>query len=125
MGMCGFAIIARVTVASMYAEFAVREARGVSPTYERLSLAVCGHEKILAMLDTVPPAKRQPNLLPGPVRFLGGRVDDQAALHDFAVANWPAVEAGLRTRATQTNEAGRCALLLPMLASLPAARFPS
>jgi hypothetical protein len=35
------------------------------------------------------------------------------------VANWPAVEAELRTRATQTNEAGRCALLLPVLAALP------
>jgi len=46
-------------------------------------------------------------------------VDEPAAFHDFTVANWPAVEAGLRTRATQTNEAGRCALLLPVLASLP------
>jgi hypothetical protein len=35
------------------------------------------------------------------------------------VANWPAIEAELSTRATQTNEAGRCALLLPVLAALP------
>jgi len=53
------------------------------------------------------------------VRLLGGPVDDPAAFHDFTVANWPAIEAELRTRATQTNEAGRCALLLPVLASLP------
>jgi hypothetical protein len=108
-----------MTIASMYAEFAVREAHGISPTYERLSLSVAGDEEILALLDTVPPAKRQPNLLLGVVRFLGGPVDNPAAFHDFTVANWPAVEAGLRTRATQTNEAGRCALLLPVLASLP------
>ena len=101
-----------MTIASMYAEFAVREARGISPTYERLSLSVAGDEEILALLETVPAAKRQPNLLLGVVRFLGGPVDEPAAFHDFTVANWPAVEAGLRTRATQTNEAGRCALLL-------------
>ncbi|TVZ04730.1 DUF2332 domain-containing protein [Trebonia kvetii] len=108
-----------MTIASMYAEFGIREARGISPTYERLSLAVSGDEEILALLDTVPAAKRQPNLLLGVVRFLGGPVDDPAAFHDFTVANWPAIEAGLRTRITQTNEAGRCALLLPVLASLP------
>jgi hypothetical protein len=108
-----------MTIASMYADFAAREARGISPTYERLALSVSGDEDILALLDTVPPAKRQPNLLLGVVRFLGGTVDDPAAFHDFTVANWPAVKAGLRSRATQTNEAGRCALLLPVLASLP------
>ena len=108
-----------MTIASVYAEFAVREARGISPTYERLSLSVAGDEEILALLETVPAAKRQPNLLLGVVRFLGGPVDEPAAFHDFTVANWPAVEAGLRTRATQTNEAGRVrAGLLPVLASL-------
>ena len=103
----------------MYAEFAVRETRGVSPTYERLSLAIATDETILALLHTVPPPNRQPNLLLGVVRLLGGPVDDPAAFHDFTVANWPVIEAELRTRATQTNEIGRCALLLPVLASLP------
>ena len=103
----------------MYAEFAVREARGVSPAYERLSLAISTDETVLALLESVPPPKRQPNLLLGVVRLLGGPVDDPAAFHDFIVANWPAVEAQLRTHATQTNEAGRCALLLPVLVSLP------
>ncbi|MEV4414088.1 DUF2332 domain-containing protein [Catellatospora sp. NPDC049609] len=108
-----------MTTASRYVEFALREARGVSPTYERLSLAISADEKILALLETVPDPKRQPNLLLGVVRLLGGPVDDPAAFHDFTVANWSAVEAELRTRATQTNEVGRCALLLPVLAGLP------
>jgi len=103
----------------MYTEFAVREARGVSPIYERLSLAISGDETILALLEAVPASKRQPNLLLGVVRLLGGPVDDPAAFHEFTVANWRAVQAELRTHATQTNEAGRCALLLPVLASLP------
>jgi len=113
------AIIDPVTVASMYAEFALREAHGVSPMYEWLTLAISDDEQILALLDTVPAPKRQPNLLLGVVGLLGGPVDDPAAFHDFAVANWPAIESELRTRATHTNEAGRCALLLPVLASLP------
>jgi hypothetical protein len=71
------------------------------------------------LLGTLPPAKQQPNLLFGSVRFLGAPIDDPVAFHDFTVANWPAIEAELRTRATQTNEAGRCALLLPVLAVLP------
>ncbi|MCI4066658.1 DUF2332 domain-containing protein [Micromonospora sp. R77] len=108
-----------MTTASAYAEFAAREARGVSATYERLALAISGDAEVLALLATVPEAKRQPNLLLGVVRLLGGPVDDPTTFRDFTTANWPAIAANLRTRATQTNEAGRCALLLPVLAALP------
>ena len=107
------------TTARRYAEFAAREAHGVSPAYERLALAVSRDPDLLALLGTLPPDRRQPNLLFGVVRWHGGPVDDPAAFHDFTVANWPVVAEGLRTRATQTNEAGRCALLLPVLAALP------
>ncbi|MFC0534111.1 DUF2332 family protein [Phytohabitans kaempferiae] len=105
--------------ASMYADFARREARGVSPMYRRLSLAICDDEEILTLLQTVPESKRQPSLLLGVVRLLGGPLDDPVAFHDFTVSNWSAVAAELRARATQTHEAGRCALLLPVLAALP------
>jgi hypothetical protein len=108
-----------MTIAATYAEFAAREARGVSPAYERLSYAVSRDAEILALLTGLPPAKRQPNLLFGVVRLLGGPVEDPAAFHDYTVAHWPAIEAQMRTRATQTNEAGRCAVLLPVLAALP------
>ncbi|WP_433221293.1 DUF2332 domain-containing protein [Microtetraspora malaysiensis] len=108
-----------MTTATKYAEFAAREAHGVSPTYERLARAVSRDEQVLALLGTLPPIKRQPNLLFGVVRFLGGPVEDPAAFHDYTVENWPAIEVEMRTRATQTNEAGRCAVLLPVLAALP------
>ncbi|MFC4586772.1 DUF2332 domain-containing protein [Sphaerisporangium corydalis] len=108
-----------MATAATYVEFAAREAHGVSPTYERLALAVSRDDEVLALLGTLPPGKRQPNLLFGVVRFLGGPVGDPAAFHDHTVANWPAIEAEMRTRATQTNEAGRCAVLLPVLAALP------
>ncbi|MEV1071313.1 DUF2332 domain-containing protein [Micromonospora parva] len=108
-----------MTTAEVYTTFGSREARGVSPAYERLSQAVAHDEDLLALLDGLPPAKRQPNLLFGVVRWLGGPVDDPVAFHDYVLTHWPAIEAQMLTRATQTNEAGRCAVLLPLLAALP------
>ena len=108
-----------MTTAATYADFAAREAHGVSPTYERLADAVARDDEVLGLLGTLPSTKRQPNLLFSVVRFLGGPTDDPNAFHDYTVANWPAVAAQLGTRTTQTNEAGRCAVLLPVLAALP------
>jgi hypothetical protein len=54
----------------------------VSQIYERLSLAISGDDTILALLEAVPAPKRQPNLLLGVVRLLGGPVDDAAAFHE-------------------------------------------
>ncbi|MFG1886055.1 DUF2332 domain-containing protein [Micromonospora sp. NPDC049102] len=108
-----------MTTAEAYVEFARREAHGVSPTYERLSYAVADDHELLALLDALPPAKRQPNLLYGVVRWLGGPVEDPVAFHDYVLTHWPVVEGELKRRATQTNEAGRCAVLLPVLAALP------
>jgi hypothetical protein len=108
-----------VTIAGDYLDFGVREARGVSPTYERLSLAVAEDAGLLALIGSLPPAKRQPNLLFGVVRFQGGPVDDPVAFRSYVTTNWSAIEPEIRARATQTNETGRCAVLLPVLAALP------
>ncbi|MGW0804382.1 DUF2332 domain-containing protein [Nonomuraea sp. NPDC002799] len=108
-----------MTTAATYAEFAARQARGVSPAYERLASAVSRDQRLLDLLAALPPTKRQPNLLFGVVRLLGGPVEDPAAFHDYTVANWPSIAAEMRVRTTQTNEAGRCAVLLPVLTALP------
>ena len=108
-----------MTLATTYADFAAREAHGVSPVYERLSAAVSGDDKVLALLGTLPPNKRQPNLLFSVVRLLGGVVEDPDAFHDYTMTNWSRIQAELRSRTVQTNEPGRCAVLLPVLASLP------
>ncbi|WP_327106995.1 DUF2332 family protein [Nonomuraea glycinis] len=63
-----------MTIAAMHAEFAAREAHGVSPAYERLAAAVARDPELLALIAELPPAKRQPNLLFGVVRLLGGPV---------------------------------------------------
>lgn len=108
-----------MTTSTRYADFAAREARGESPTYRRLADAVSVDDEILTRLATLPAAKRQPNLLFAVVRLLGGPVEDPVAFRDHVLGNWPAVEAQLLVRATQTNEPGRCAVLLPALAALP------
>ncbi|WP_230859560.1 DUF2332 domain-containing protein [Actinoplanes aureus] len=108
-----------MTTAMTYAEFAAREAAGESPAYEQLATAVSHDARLLARLDTLPAAKRQPNLIFAVVQFLGGPVTDPAAFLEFTAANWSVVEEHIRARATQTNEPARCALLLPVLATLP------
>jgi hypothetical protein len=108
-----------MTTAEHFIDFADRQARGASPVYERLAHAVARDPELLALLGTVPPPKRQPNLLLAVVRLLGGPVEDPGAFREFVTTQWTAVEAELRTRATQTNEIGRSALLLPVLAALP------
>ncbi|MGN9909735.1 DUF2332 domain-containing protein [Phytohabitans sp. LJ34] len=108
-----------MTIKESYVDFATREARGVSPAYERLALAVAEDEELLALVASLPPGKRQPNLLFGVVRLLGGPVEDPAAFRAHVIAHWPTIAAEAATRIVQTNEAGRCALLLPVLAALP------
>lgn len=108
-----------MSVRETYVDFGARDARGTSAAYERLALAVADDEELLARVATLPEGKRQPNLLFGAVRLLGGPVDDPAAFREFTLAHWPRVAAEAAARITQTNEAGRCALLLPVLAALP------
>jgi hypothetical protein len=112
-------MVTAAEIAGAYTRFGEREARGTSPAYERLSHAVAGDGEILALLAGLPAGKRQPNLLFGVVRLLGGPVHDPAAFRGYVVSNWPAIAGEMRSRATQTNEAGRCAVLLPVLAALP------
>ncbi|MEV6302772.1 DUF2332 domain-containing protein [Actinoplanes sp. NPDC051861] len=108
-----------MTTATVYAEFAAREAVGESPAYEALAVAVSHDARLLSLLDTLPPAKRQPNLLFAVGQYLDGPVTDPAAFLEFAVTEWARVKEQILVRATQTNEPGRCALLLPVLAALP------
>lgn len=108
-----------MSTAREYADFAARETHGVSPCYERLSYAVARDPTVLDRVDSLPAAKRQPNLLFAVVRLLGGPVDDPTTFRDFVLGEWDAIAREMHARATQTNEAGRCALLLPVLARLP------
>jgi hypothetical protein len=98
---------------------AEQQLRGISPSYERLCLGVAGDPELIARLDALPAPKRQPNLLLGTVRYLSGPVEEYDAFRAFVLDRWDEVSATMLARRTQTNEARRCATLLPALAAIP------
>jgi hypothetical protein len=110
---------APVPVAERYRRFAEREARGRSPLYERFALGVAGDRELLALLKRLPVAKQQPNLLFAAVLYLGGRQPDYRAFRRFVLEHADQILTTVAARRTQTNEVGRCALLVPLLARLP------
>jgi hypothetical protein len=109
----GFATDAR------YREMAEFGYADASPSYRRLAFAVASDPAVLAHLDTLPPLQRQPNLLFAAARYLGGPVGEPGAFLEWRDTNWPAVREVVTTRRTQTNEARRCATVLPALAAVP------
>lgn len=105
--------------AQRYRAFATREVHGHSAIYEELAGRAADDEELIALIDQLPEPKRQPNLLLASVRFLGGPVDGYRPFRSWVIAHWDQVSATMLRRRTQTNEPGRCAALLPLLASLP------
>lgn len=106
-------------VAAAYRRFADAEARGRSPLYEALARGVAEDAAIIEFLAALPPAKRQPNLLFAAVRHLVGTPSAWEEFRAAVQGNAEAVRAVMLARSTQTNEPGRCATLLPLLAMLP------
>ena len=101
-----------------YRAFAA-EVRGRSPHYEQLTLAVADDPLMLAFLDALPPAKRQPNLLFAAAYYLLGAPADLRALRALVADRGDELARTMLARRTQTNEPARCATLLPALALLP------
>lgn len=106
-------------IAGLYRRFAEIEARGSSPSYERLCLAVAQEPRVLDLLAQLPVGKRQPNLFLATLRLLGADVGDPTAALAFAVDHADDVRTVMLARSTQTNEPARCAVLLPALATIP------
>jgi hypothetical protein len=104
--------------AENYRAFAA-EARGRSPRYEELALAVAGDSEVLAFLAALPTAKRQPNLLFAAARYLLGEAPDLIALQAMVSDRGTDLAGTMQARRTQTNEPARCATLLPALVMLP------
>jgi hypothetical protein len=106
-------------IAARYLRFADVETLGSSPLYERLSRGVAGDPDILALLDTLPEAKQQPNLLFAAARKVTRTPSDFAEFRSGVLARWDEIAAVMRASRTQTNEPARCGALYPLLASLP------
>jgi uncharacterized protein DUF2332 len=108
-----------VRLAERYRTFAVDEARGISPIYERLTHQIASAPDILRFLVSLPPPRRQPNLLLGAATFIAKRPPDIALLTGLVWDRAAELRATMMARTTQTNEPARCAVLLPLLAALP------
>ncbi len=101
-------------IAEHYRAF-VGEAAAESPVYSALAAAVAGDRDVLRFLAGLPQDRRGPTLLLGALAFLDGVPPDGAALHQRVVADADRLRRTMLERTTQTNEAARCAALLPAL----------
>ena len=99
-----------------YRDFATY-ASGDSPCFEAWALGVAEDTEVLAWLGTLPPIKRQPNLVFAAARWHGAPApasyDD---LRRVLLGREADVRSTVMARATQTNEVGRLATLTPVLA---------
>ncbi|MFD4407835.1 DUF2332 domain-containing protein [Nocardia sp. NPDC058499] len=107
-----------MNTAEWYRRFARLEAHGSSPLYELLSTGIAEDAEILALIDRLPEHKRQPNLVLGAARHHGGPADSYASFRTWVLSNWTTLKQAVLARSTQTNEAGRVAVLLPLLGLL-------
>lgn len=105
--------------AERYRRFAAREARGKSALYEDFARQVADDTQLLEFIQALPSGKRQPNLVFASVRFAFGTPDNYAAFRDSILRNTDELRDVIVSHSTQTNEPGRCAVLLPLLAALP------
>ena len=101
-----------------YRDFAFHTV-GYSPCFEDWSLRVAEDLDVLDWLETLPRPKRQPNLVFAAARWHGvpapGPYD---ALREALLADDGSIRATILARATQTNEVGRLATLVPAFAQV-------
>lgn len=107
-----------MTLAEDYRRFAEQEAEEHCPLYARLARHVAASPALGAFLARLPTARRQPNLFFAAVRHVVGVPAGGVDLEAMVRANADAIARVMLSRTTQTNEAGRCATLLPALAGL-------
>lgn len=110
---------ATTAVARTYREFGRLEARGRSAAYEALAESVAGDTALVSFTASLPPEKRQPNLLFAAARYLLGTPPAIGSLRELASQSRAELTQVIMARRTQTNEPARCAVLLPALAQLP------
>lgn len=110
-------------VVEQYADFA-DYARNDSPCFEEWARGVAGDPEAVAGIGTLPAIKQQPNLVFAAARWHGVPTPApypplrDALLGDQGLGADGAIRATILARATQTNEVGRLAMLLPAFALL-------
>lgn len=102
-----------------YLWFSKKEAEGHSPLWAELSGSIANDEEVLTFLVKLPKSKRQPNLFLASYRSLFGTPKDWLTFRSHVLADPQIIAERMLERSTQTNEPGRCAVLIPLLAALP------
>jgi hypothetical protein len=105
-------------LARKYRDFAHHEAHR-SALYAELGAGLAEDAELLEWLDALPVGKRQPNLVFASYRLIAGTPSGWAEFVTTLKDRRDEVEAVMLERRTQTNEAARCAFMLPLLAALP------
>lgn len=105
--------------ADVYRWFSSYEAAGKSPCLESWAAGVADDHELLARIDALPARERQPNLVFAAARFVGIDPGPFDAFRTAVLDRWNEVCEVTGSRRTQTNEVGRCATLLPALATIP------
>jgi hypothetical protein len=105
-----------------YRQFADRECKGYSDVYYGLAVAVSEDDDVVSFIAGMPVV--QPNLFLASIQLLTGpdsMPKTGSELRAFLKRRGREVAAVMRSHRTQTNEVGRCAVLLPALPSGPLA----
>jgi hypothetical protein len=105
-------------IAARYRRFAQSEARGHSPLYETLANGIASDDATLRFLESLPEHKKQPNLLFAAQRYVCGTATGWFEFRQALLANQDGVRDAMLNHLTQTNEAARCAVLVPFLAEM-------
>lgn len=105
--------------ADWYRAFAAFEAAGSSPRYRAIADAVADDDALMAKIRALPSEKRQPNLILAAAKFLGAPLDEASAWTAFVLDRWELVREVAMKRWTQTNEAARTGIIVPLLAQIP------
>jgi hypothetical protein len=106
--------------AEWYRHFGTVDAPGNSACYAGWSVAIAEDAELIGRIEEWPYNKRQPLLMLAAARYLGAQISPYADFRNFLDAHWADISGIVLSRATQTNEAGRCASLLPSLARIAA-----
>ena len=104
-------------IAKRYQAFAREEAKGVSDLYDDLATKIAESDQVLGFLARLPEDRQQPNLFFAALREVCGTPPTFRELLTVLERHGERIEGVMRSRTTQTNEPGRCAVLLPALAN--------
>lgn len=102
-------------MSGLYRRFAETEARGASEIYDGWATGVADDREVTDLIAGLRGIKRQPNLVFAAARHLGAPEGPYAPFRSWLITHWADVVGVVESRSTQTNEAARCAVLLPIL----------